>query len=175
MSCDADSESSSFSGPLNDSNKADASSKEAPPLEMFADDDVVRAWEVPDHDDGFYCMFCRDTGLWTPRCPYVGVWTACTNATSSTPSVGTLVAVVPSEDASVCTVVDLAISAGMVDHEARPRDAAAAVTRWHTNQLAPLLRRRSSAPCLGRESRQVASWVGSMCVKLCRAHLYDAN
>ena len=130
----------------------------------------VRAWEVPD-DDCVYCIFCRDMGLWTPRCPYVGVWTTDDrDNTGAVPPVGTLVAIIPSEDASVCTVVDLDISERQ--HEPRPRTTnATAVSRWRTDHLAPLVRRRVGAPCLGRESRQVAAWVSSMCVKLCRAHV----
>ena len=134
--------------------------------EVLLANDAVRAWEVPD-DDCVYCIFCRDMGNWTPRCPYVGVWT--TDSTGAHP-VGTLVAIVPSEDASVCTVVDLDVS--VHKREPRPRTTAAtAVSRWRTEQLSPLVRRRAGAPCLGRESRQVAAWVSSMCVKLCRAHV----
>jgi hypothetical protein len=132
-------------------------------------DDAVRAWEVPD-DDCVYCIFCRDMGNWTPRCPYVGVWTTDDRDSTGAHPVGTLVAIVPSEDASVCTVVDLDVSV----HKRAPRPrttAATAVSRWRTDQLTPLVRRRAGAPCLGRESRQVAAWVSSMCVKLCRAHV----
>ena len=130
------------------------------------DQDINSPEELDDYDAHTttpVCMYCGDRGMWTPHCPYVAVWVGDTQSAQEreAPPVGALVAVIPTQDATESIVVDIAIS----EHRQLPGgQRCTAITMWNTARLAVLIRRRRSAPCIGREPRVITEWVTSVCI-----------
>ena len=137
--------------------------------------------EAPYEDDGpdifsyeklppieFCCAHCgNERGAWTARCLYLAEWIGDEGSVTdvSAPPAGTLIGIVPTEDAQAALVVDLSSSAYLRDASTAGMHAMhamhAVVSRWNTTRLAMLVRRRSNAPCLGNELPEVAEFVMS--------------